>query len=160
MEPAAHLPDTTPRNRHFALAVAVILLAVAVGEIARIVVDNPWGVFPAWASHTVGAVLAAVWAATAVMLLLRHRARAFAKGAFVLGIMSPVLMFVHGVVTGGAFDRLGLCYVPLAAAVALLVKGAFGSGELLRLRRRHHLAHDAGLEASARYASSSQRGTP
>jgi hypothetical protein len=151
---------TTPRNRHFALAVAAVLLAGAFVEISRILTDRPWGVLPSTASHAAGAVLAALWTVAAVSLLLRHHGRVLAQTAFVLGIASPVAMLAHGLITGAVFARIGLLYVPLAAALALLVKGAFGSGELLRLRREHHLDDDPGIEASRRYASSGQRTSP
>jgi hypothetical protein len=110
-------------------------------------------VFPPLPSHVVGALLAVLWTATAVTLLLRDRGRTLAKVAFVSAVLSPIVMGVHGLVTGGALDPLGLCYLPLALALALLLKGALGNGELLRLRRRHHLDEDAGLERSVRFAA-------
>jgi hypothetical protein len=156
---AAHVASS-PRNRHFALAVAAILLAASFVEVSRIVVQRPWGVLPAWASNAAGAVLASLWTLAAVSLLLRDRGRVWAKAAFVLAIASPAAMCAHGLITGAVFAPIGLCYVLLAAVLAMLVKGAFGRGELLRLRHEHHLDDDPALEASARHAAGSQRTTP
>jgi hypothetical protein len=155
----AHLPPTA-RNRHFAAAAATVLLAAAFVEVARMVANRPWGELPPAASHVAGGMLAVLWITAAATLLLRDRARAAAKTAFVLAVVAPVAMFAHGLITGAIYARIGLLYVPLAAALAMLVKGAFGGGELWRLRRRHRLDADPGLAASARHAAGDQRATP
>jgi hypothetical protein len=160
VNPSPPASTSPPRNGRFALLAAALLLPLAAFELGRVVLNRPWGVFPPLPSHAVSVLLAVLWSTGAVAMLLRDRARLVAKLAFVAGVLSPIAMLVHGLVTGGVLERWGLLYVPLAAALAVIVKQVFGDGELQRLRLRHHLDEDAGLEASVRYAAGSQRPTP
>lgn len=128
-------PDVKERTRHDAHAwgAMVVLGAGIIAEGTRVLGSRPWpGFRPIW-SHAASAVLALLWSAAIVSLLLRHRERLFARVSWFLAILAPISMLAHASVTRLGGSTVGLLYYVGAALLVFTLKRTFDRGARHRL---------------------------
>ena len=109
---------------------ALIFLADACFEIARIALGRPWPGIAAGLSHLVSLVLAATWATAAVLQLGRLRQPRYADTTQLLCIAGTLLMVIHAAVTRVLGSYAGLGNLFFALAQTILLRHAFDAPEL------------------------------
>lgn len=124
------------QSTSWGVVTALLLWLVAAGELARAAMRRPWPGFPPWAADGVAVILAVLWSAAGIVLLLRRRGPAFAKAAWMLSVASPLAMIVHALVTRFGGSWWGLLYFPAALLAVFALVRTWGSGEFTRLRAR------------------------
>jgi hypothetical protein len=132
------------RNSASAASAAAIAGTAAISELIRVAMNRPWPGFTAPWSHSVSVLLALGLIATGASLVLRRNNRGFATMSWMLGLVAPWVVFVHGAVVsviGGAHADVGwqvhaagAIYMVAGVCLGVLVKSTFSHGELLRLR--------------------------
>jgi len=108
-----------------AIMSGVIFFADACFEIGRVALGRPWPGIAAGLSNLVSLVLAALWAAAAVLQLSRLRHPRYDDATQLLCIAGTLLLVLHGAVTRVLGSYVGLGNLFLALLQTILLRHAF-----------------------------------
>lgn len=136
----------TNRNLYRISSAALFVAGIA-AEAARLV--KPWAGFSPDASRVVSVFLIALWVSAAIAVGAYGRWRAVANVAWAIATAGALGMFVHGAVTrvGGAW--IGLCYLPAAIVLGVVLKRFFvGDAFLINVSREPR--HPGGPQSAPR----------
>jgi hypothetical protein len=127
-------------NTHAAGAagLAVLLFVCAALEGSRIALGVPWPVDDPVYSHIISALLAGLWSAAGIAILLRERSSRWAAIAWTLGIAAPAAMVLHALFTRFLGSWAGVFFLPAGIAAIVLLKRTFAHREMDRLRSFLH----------------------